>query len=129
MALSEQERRLLEEMERNFYSSEADIVDTSQKRRPSINYRFLALGVLIVVLGIGVLIASVVFTLIWLGVLGFIVMLLGVTRCVSVQSVSGGKSGRAGVGAGARERKSAKSGKSFMERLERRWEERMRGQQ
>ena len=54
MPLSEQEQRLLEEMERNLYRNDADFVAAVggvRGRRP--NYRAIVLGVLLAVAGVG----------------------------------------------------------------------------
>ena len=72
MPLSEQEQRLLEEMERNLYRNDADFVHAVggvRGRRP--NYRAIVLGVLLAVAGVGALIAGVALQLLIVGVIGF----------------------------------------------------------
>ena len=65
MGLSEHEQRLLDEMERNLYKHEADIVNTSGGPR-TVDYTKVAVGVLgiavglvLIVVGIAVLIGIV----------------------------------------------------------------------
>jgi len=127
MPLSEQEQRLLEEMERNLYRNDADFVHAVggvRGRRP--NYRSIVLGVLLAVAGIGALIAGVAIPLLILGVLGFALMFAGV-----LLAISPGKRGAAAPapeepGAGAA--KGAKrSGGGFMDRLNERWDRRQEG--
>ncbi|MGO1570821.1 MAG: DUF3040 domain-containing protein [Canibacter sp.] len=131
MALSEREQKMLEEMERGFYLSEADVMSTHSGRPRGVNYRMLAIGILVTLLGIGVLIAAVAFTLIWLGVIGFAVMIVGVTRCLvpgkpgdgSVDAQAEGPTAGGSSGSGA----TKKSSESLNEKMERRWDERMNG--
>ncbi|MBL3700099.1 DUF3040 domain-containing protein [Leucobacter luti] len=125
MALSEHEQRLLDEMERGFYQSEADVMQTGSVVRRRVNYRSLVLGIIVVIVGIGALIGGVAAQLLWLGLIGFAVMIGGVTLMLSRSSdavtvddvLNGGKSPRGGA---ARE--------SLSERAERRWDERMEGE-
>src|SRR3954452_14577862 len=74
MPLSEQEQRLLDEMERSLYHNDADDVTTVGARRGRPNYRAIVLGVLIAVAGLGVIIAGVAINMLLLGIGGFIVM-------------------------------------------------------
>lgn len=74
MALSEEERRVLDEMERQLTGVEADVVSTSPRRA---NATLVTIGVLVIVAGIGVLVAGVVLQLPILGVVGFGVMVGG----------------------------------------------------
>ncbi|MEQ1736062.1 MAG: DUF3040 domain-containing protein, partial [Rhodoglobus sp.] len=60
MPLSEHEQRLLEEMERSLYQSDADFVATVNPRRGRTNYTLVAVGVLIAVVGIAALVAGVI---------------------------------------------------------------------
>ena len=125
MALSEHEQRLLDEMERGFYQSEADVMQTGSVSRSRVNYRSLVLGIIVVLVGIGVLIGGVAAQLLWLGLIGFAVMIGGVTLMLSRGSdtvtvedvLNGGNSSRSGS-----------TRESFSERAERRWDERMEGE-
>lgn len=118
MGLSEHEQRLLDEMERGLYASEADSLKTRSvvKNRPS--YRAILVGTLSIVVGIGLLVAAVSLHFIWLGAIGFAVMLFGVLFAFSSKNqvdVQG-----AGGGQGPSE--------SFAQKAERRWEQRMDGE-
>ncbi|MEO6941639.1 MAG: DUF3040 domain-containing protein, partial [Terrimesophilobacter sp.] len=78
MPLSEQEQRLLEEMERSLYHNDADFVATvgSQDSRP--NYRWIVIGILIGIVGIAGIVTGVATRLPIIGVVGFAVMFTGV---------------------------------------------------
>lgn len=78
MPLSEQEQRLLEEMERSLYHNDADFVATVNPNRGRPNYRVLVVGVLVGVLGIATLVAGVIVRQPLVGILGFAVMFVGV---------------------------------------------------
>ena len=74
MALSEEERRVLAEMERQLTGVSADVVSVAPRRA---NVTLITVGVLVLVAGIGVLIAGVVSQLPVVGVVGFGVMVVG----------------------------------------------------
>lgn len=74
MTLSDDERRVLAEMERQLTGASADVVSTSPRRA---NVTLVTIGVLVIVAGIGVLLAGVVVQLPVVGVVGFGVMVLG----------------------------------------------------
>lgn len=76
MALSEHEQRLLDEMERNFYQSDADLADVGAPRG-RVDYTAVTIGALVIVLGIGLAVGGVAGQLWWLGVIGFVVMFAG----------------------------------------------------
>ena len=121
MALSEQEQRLLEEMERSFYQSESDVVQTGSGGTRAFSYRSLVLGILIVIVGIGVLIGAVSLQQTWLGLVGFVAMLGGAVLMFRKEQVSPDQL------KAKREGKSAGSRASMNERMQRRWDERMGG--
>jgi hypothetical protein len=83
MPLSEQEQRLLEEMERSLYQNDADFVATVNPRRGRTNYTVLVVGVLIAVAGIATLVAGVIIRQPLVGVLGFAIMFVGVLLAVA----------------------------------------------
>ena len=76
MPLSEQEQRLLDEMERSLYHQDADDVATVG-RRGRASYTAIALGIIAGVVGLGLLITGVIVQQPLVGVLGFAVMFLG----------------------------------------------------
>jgi len=83
MPLSEQEQRLLEEMERGLYQNDADFVATVGQRRGKPNYTVVVVGVLLAVLGIATLLVGVVIHQPLVGVLGFIIMFGGVLLAIA----------------------------------------------
>ena len=78
MPLSEQEQRLLEEMERSLYHNDADFVAGASGRHGRPTYSRIVLGVLVGVVGVGTLIAGVGVRFPIVGVIGFILMFAGV---------------------------------------------------
>lgn len=122
MALSEHEQRLLDEMERRLYQSEADVVPASVGGPRRLNYRSLVLGILVALVGIGLLIGGAAGQMLWLGLIGFAVMLGGVTLMFSGRDDAGSDELRAEP-----QRKSAHSKETLTERMERRWDKRMEG--
>lgn len=121
MALSEHEQRLLDEMERGFYRSEADVLQTASTSQRRVNYRSLVLGIIVAVLGIGVLIGGVAAQLLWLGLVGFAIMLGGVMLMLA-------RGSETEVPAEQEQSSPKASRESFSERMERRWDERMEGE-
>jgi len=83
MPLSEQEQRLLDEMERSLYHNEADDVTTVGARRGRASYTAVLLGVLAGLVGIVLLIVGVSLRQPWVGVLGFVIMLGGVVFAIA----------------------------------------------
>lgn len=82
MPLSEQEQRLLEEMERSLYSSDADDVTTVGRRgRP--NYTAIVLGVIAGIAGLILLIVGVSLRQPLVGLLGFAVMFGGALLAIA----------------------------------------------
>ena len=120
MPLSEQEQRLLEEMERSLYQNDADFVATVNPRRGKPNYRILAVGVLVAVLGVATLVAGVIIQQPLVGVLGFAVMFTGVLLAVTPPRSST-------PAPAARSTKRSSGGSSFMDSLNDRWDKRQDG--
>lgn len=120
MALSEREQRLLEEMERGLYASEADSLNTTRVSGGAPSYRAIVVGSLIILAGVGTLVGGVAGGFIWLGLIGFVAMLAGALFMFDPRN-------RVHVGADGQGAQQAKSRDSFTERAERRWEERMDG--
>ncbi|MBM7504590.1 DUF3040 domain-containing protein [Agromyces aurantiacus] len=129
MPLSEQEQRLLEEMERNLYKNDADFVATvggAGRGRP--NYRAIVLGVLLAVAGAGALIGGVASHLLIVGVLGFALMFIGVLVALT-PSKRAGAAPVSGLGASTSTAapRQAKPRAGFMDRLNERWDRRQDG--
>jgi len=80
MAFSDEERRVLEEMERQLSGTSADVVNPSLRRA---NPTLVTIGVLVLVAGVGVLLAGVVVQIPLLGVAGFGVMMVGAMLTVN----------------------------------------------
>lgn len=126
MPLSEQEQRLLEEMERSLYQNDADFVATVSGRRGRPNYTQIVLGSLLAIAGVATLVAGVIVQLPIVGVIGFALMLGGVLLVLTP-----GKSAAGDPPAGAVPRPSApqRQRSSFMDTINERWERRQDGDQ
>lgn len=122
MALSEHEQRLLDEMERRLYQSEADLLPASTGVPRRFNYRSLVLGSLLALAGIGLLIGGAAMQQLWLGLLGFGAMLGGVLVMFSKRT----EVEQDPLSSSARQQAASKE--SLADRMERRWDERMGGQ-
>ena len=124
MPLSEQEQRLLEEMERSLYQNDADFVATVNPRRGRTNYTLLVVGILVAVLGIGALVTGVIIRQPLVGVLGFAIMFVGVLLAVAPPrkgaTIRESDIPRAAKGRGTSPR--------FMDTLNDRWDKRQEGQ-
>jgi hypothetical protein len=122
MPLSEQEQRLLEEMERSLYQNDADFVATVSSRRGKPNYTVLLIGVLISILGLAALLTGVIVHQPIVGVLGFVIMFGGVLLTVAPPRRSGLPSAPVPPKA-----KGKASSRSFMDNLNDRWDKRQDG--
>ena len=126
MPLSEQEQRLLEEMERSLYHNDAEFVASVGGTRLRPNYRSIVLGVLAGVVGIATLVAGVAVQQLWLGIVGFIIMFGGV-----LLAVTPGRTARATRPSPGQARRpaQARNQQGFMDKLNDRWDRRQDGQQ
>jgi hypothetical protein len=122
MPLSEQEQRLLDEMERHLLRNDADVVSADRDGR-AINYRNVTLGAILVLIGIGALVAGVATQLIVVGVLGFVAMLGGVVLAVTPTRVDVTRMPAAGSPSAPRRTAQV----SFMDRMNDRWDRRQDG--
>ena len=127
MALSEHEQRLLDEMERGFYQSEADVMQTVSGSRRRVNYRSLVLGIILALVGIGVLVGGVAAQQLWLGLIGFAAMLGGVLLMFAPGKEDISPRGENASGRVGDQRRERTPRESFSDRMERRWDERMDG--
>lgn len=118
MPLSEQEQRLLDEMERHLMRNDADVVSAPRDGR-TLSYRNIVYGTILVLLGLGGLIVGVSQQLIVVGVIGFVVMLGGVLLAVT----PGRGPGKMRVESD-RPSKKPQSSSSFMDRMNDRWDKR-----
>lgn len=126
MPLSEQEQRLLDEMERNLYRNDADFVSTVGGRGGKPSYRGIAIGVLVALVGVVGLVLGVILQVPLVGILSFAVMLAGVMVAIAPSkggSKSAPRDARDIFTAPQRPAGKASSG-SFMDKLNSRWERR-----
>ncbi|MEA9983917.1 MULTISPECIES: DUF3040 domain-containing protein [Subtercola] len=122
MPLSEQEQKLLDEMERSLYHNDADFVSAVGAGRGRLNYGSLVLGVLLAIVGLGVVIVGVVIHVPLVGILGFALMFTGVL--VALRPSRGlGRMGRSSARS-ARSPGSPQNRAGFMDRLNDRWDNR-----
>jgi len=125
MPLSEQEQRLLEEMERSLYHNDADFVASVGVSRLRPNYRSITLGVLLAVVGIVALIGGVALQLLWLGIVGFAVMFTGAVLALSPGKAMKGMPRQSSSGQRPAQ---SRTDQGFMDRLNDRWDRRQDGQ-
>ncbi|QWS34831.1 DUF3040 domain-containing protein [Curtobacterium aetherium] len=130
MPLSEQEQRLLEEMERSLYQNDSDFVARVTRRQGRPTYTAITIGVLIGLVGVGVIVLGLVIKQPLIGVLGFVVMLAGVLfalrpggRTVAARPARPGPGGRPAARGTARPARGS-SGGSFIDRMNERWDKR-----
>jgi hypothetical protein len=123
MPLSEQEQRLLDEMERHLMHNDADVVSAARNGR-TISYRNIVYGTVLVLLGLGALVAGVVSQLIVVGVLGFVLMVVGVVLAATPNRTKG-VGGESADGADAPSSSpTSKHSHTFMDRMNDRWDRR-----
>ncbi|AUG30060.1 MULTISPECIES: DUF3040 domain-containing protein [Microbacterium] len=125
MPLSEQEQRLLDEMERHLMNKDADVVSASRDGR-SLSYRNIVYGTVLVLVGLGGLIAGVSSGIIAIGVVAFLVMVAGVVLAATpAKGIAAVRP--AGEPKGQRKTSGAASSSSFMDRMNDRWDRRQDG--
>lgn len=125
MPLSEQEQRLLEEMERSLYQNDADFVAAVNPHRGKPNYTVLVIGVLLGVAGLATLVAGVIIRQPLVGILGFAVMFVGVLLAVAPPR----RAGTLPVENVTPLTKRKGGSSRFMENLNDRWEKRQDGRE
>ena len=127
MPLSEQEQRLLDEMERHLLQNDADVVSAPSGDRV-LSYRNLVYGAVLLLVGIGALVVGVALAndlggfAIAIGVIGFLAMLGGVMLAVTPIRRAGGSIPKA-----PREKGAPTSSAGFMDRMNDRWDRRQEG--
>ncbi|HXD62829.1 MAG TPA: DUF3040 domain-containing protein [Lacisediminihabitans sp.] len=121
MPLSEQEQRLLEEMERSLYHNDADFVATVSGRGGRRNYTTIVVGILVGILGIAAIVTGVAIRLPIIGIAGFVVMFVGVLVAISAPRLHGGEAS-ADDAPGMPSSRAPKP--DFMQRMNDRWEKR-----
>ena len=126
MPLSENEQRLLEQMERALYAEDPKWASSMRgaARRPG-SARRLLLGVGGVVLGLVVLLVGVAQQNVFVGVLGFLLMLAGTASSALSAQRKGGPTGVVGKGGAVRQSPASRRRRgTFMQRVEERWDRR-----
>ena len=137
MPLSEHEQRLLEQMERALYAEDPKFATNMRSAKATAgDRRRVAIGVVALLIGLGLLVAGVAAKLVIIGVVGFLAMLGGLWLAIS--AMSPGKevpanaegtdpkaptdisSRRTGRGPKSKQR----SGESLTDRMEARWRKR-----
>jgi hypothetical protein len=132
MPLSEQEQRLLEEMERSLYSNDSDFVATVGGRRGRPNYTMVVVGVLAALVGIAVIVTGVIIRQPpvgpLVGVAGFVLLVAGAVFAMAPPRRAGSARPAAATSGAPRpsSARPARSG-SMMDRLNDRWERRQDG--
>ena len=129
MPLSDEEARLLHQLEQSLAAEDPDFASTLRGSAYAARNRRLAiLGVLGLLAGIGVLFAGAVSQLTIVGVAGFVLMLGGAYLAVTAWrkgiTSDGGPSSTTPRGGGP---KRPKSSGSFVDRMEERWQRRQDG--
>jgi Flp pilus assembly protein TadB len=120
MPLSEQEQRLLEEMERSLYHNDADFVATVGSHGTRPDYRMIVVGILIAIAGIAGIVTGVATRLPVVGIAGFVVMFVGVLLALRRSSGSSAQPSAAEDGSTRRP--------GFMDRMNDRWDRRQEEQ-
>ncbi|GGD42311.1 hypothetical protein GCM10010915_24270 [Microbacterium faecale] len=123
MPLSEQEQRLLDEMERQLMHTDADVVHASTSR--SFSYRNLLIGTLLVLVGLGGVIAGIalwnvaIIAAVVVGVIGFAAMVAGV-----IIAFAPGKGTANSAESDPTPQSPSSSNASFMDKMNDRWDRR-----
>ncbi|HYN56046.1 MAG TPA: DUF3040 domain-containing protein [Motilibacterales bacterium] len=134
MPLSEHEQRLLEQMERALYAEDPKFATSMRSARGGAgDRRRIAIGVMGLLAGLGLLVAGVAAKLVIVGVLGFLAMLGGLWLAISALRPSaeqaaapagGGPAGPTNIASRSRKPGSKRSGESLSDRMEERWRRR-----
>jgi hypothetical protein len=128
MPLSEQEQRLLEEMERSLYQNDSDFVARVTRRQGRPTYTAITIGVLIGLVGVGAIVLGLAIKQPLIGVLGFVVMLAGVLFALRpggrTPAARPARSASARTARGGARPARGSSGGSFIDRMNERWDKR-----
>lgn len=125
MALSEREQKLLEQMEQALYAEDPRFATRLRSAGLGGSRRRLLVGALGVIAGLGLVILAVLGQFVWLGAVGFLVMVAGGAFAFAPSRKSG-PTGAVGPDGTVTRAKGAKTQGGFMQRLEQRWERRSR---
>jgi hypothetical protein len=114
MALSEREQKLLDELERGLYESDANLANR-MKRPSGRSAKKLVGGAVLAVMGLSLLIVAVVLQFAPMGAVGFLVMLAGLILASSGPNMTGSP-----ANPGQKPTKPAATRSSFQDRWDRR---------
>ncbi|HSO02935.1 MAG TPA: DUF3040 domain-containing protein [Candidatus Limnocylindrales bacterium] len=134
MPLSEHEQRLLEQMERALYAEDPKFATSMRSARGGAgDRRRVAIGVVGLLVGLGLLVAGVAAKLVIVGVLGFLAMLGGLWLAISAlrpgaepAAAAGGPGAPTNISSRSKRssRSKPKSSESLSDRMEERWRRR-----
>lgn len=131
MALSEHEEALLQQMEEALYAEDPRFASRIKKTKSRSMHRGrIVVGIVAGLAGLGLVIYSAMSSLLWLGAIGFAVMVAGIAYAITPRRGRLGTVTEDGtVQPVPRSRaRGAKPSGTFMERMEQRWERRRRDQ-
>lgn len=121
MPLSEEEARLLAQLEQSLAAEDPEFASTLRgSKLVARNRRIAAVCVVVFLAGVGLLFGGVAAKMTWLGVLGFVAMVGAAYYFIRAwrRGISGGEQQRGPKPAGP------KGSNSFVERMEERWQRR-----
>lgn len=124
MGLSESEKRVLEELERNLYENDADFARKTKSKIDQVSLRGanspakVIAGALLAVIGISILVFAAITQLPPVGVAGFLVMLFGLLMASASASAKTGA-----PSAGTTKKPAKQQGSFFEDRWNRRTED------
>jgi predicted phage tail protein len=136
VALSEHAEALLPQMEEALYAEDPRFASRIEKTKSrGVGRGRVVIGVVAAVAGLALVVVSAMSSLIWLGAIGFAIMVAGIvyaitpskTKLAVVDSDGTAKPRVGRSGASSPKAGSSKQG-TFMERMEERWEKRRRDQ-
>lgn len=133
MALSEHEEALLQQMEEALYAEDPRFASRIEKTKSrGLGRGRVLAGIVAGVAGLALVVVSAMSSYIWLGAVGFAVMVAGIVYAITPSKTKLAAVGTDGqpkprTGGKAKANASRQAG-SFMERLEERWEKRRRDQ-
>ncbi|MEY4994035.1 MAG: hypothetical protein RIS82_1157 [Actinomycetota bacterium] len=120
MGLSEREQRLLEEMERSLYATDADLAN-KLSRPVNFSPKRIIAGGAITIIGVSLLIVAVMLQFALFGVVGFLVMLTGLVLASSNIGVGAEPAGKTTSKSPGQSKPKQSFNKSFFED---RWDKR-----
>jgi len=131
VALSEHEEALLQQMEEALYAEDPRFASRIEKTKSRGAGRGrIIIGAVAAVAGLALVVVSAMSSLIWLGAVGFAIMVAGIVYAITPSKTKLAAVGPDGTPKPRTGRPNAGASKqgSFMERMEERWEKRRRDQ-